>query len=85
MDSVQQDLKALHVKLQQTCVRPCLNDGVCHDEVEGYTRVNVGSGIRCETNVDDCVNVDCQNGGTVTCQDHINYYECQCPQGILRA
>ena len=29
--------------------------------------------------MDDCMNVDYQNGGF--CQDYVNYYECNCSSG----
>ena len=34
-------------------------------------------GQNCSTNVDDCANHMCQNGGT--CRDGVNKYTCQCP------
>ena len=35
------------------------------------------TGIDCEVNIDDCVNVTCQNNGR--CIDEVNDYYCQCP------
>lgn len=37
------------------------------------------SGVNCETDIDDCVNNTCQHGST--CQDRINYYNCDCAPG----
>ena len=37
------------------------------------------NGNNCENNIDDCIAVTCQNGGT--CQDGINSYTCQCTTG----
>lgn len=37
------------------------------------------TGSRCETNIDDCAGVVCENGGT--CVDQVGSYKCQCPLG----
>lgn len=37
------------------------------------------SGVNCETDIDDCVNNTCLHGST--CQDRINYYNCECAPG----
>ena len=37
-------------------------------------------GIRCETNVDDCVGHTCQNNAT--CVDLVGSYECSCGRGF---
>ena len=37
-------------------------------------------GIRCEDNIDDCLGVTCQNGGT--CIDKLDAYECKCHPGF---
>lgn len=38
------------------------------------------SGSRCETNVDDCVDNPCRNGGT--CDDGVNDFTCTCTLGF---
>ena len=35
------------------------------------------TGKSCDINIDDCVNVTCQNGGR--CQDLLNDFNCKCP------
>ena len=35
------------------------------------------TGDRCETDIDECVNSPCENGGT--CVDDINSFQCTCP------
>ncbi|XP_030754149.1 protein slit-like, partial [Sitophilus oryzae] len=39
------------------------------------------SGLRCETNIDDCVNNKCDNNAT--CVDLVNSYECKCLNGFM--
>lgn len=36
-------------------------------------------GVNCEIDIDDCVNNTCLYGST--CQDRINYYNCECVFG----
>ncbi|XP_065179894.1 fibrillin-3-like [Sycon ciliatum] len=49
----------------------CDQFGDCHCQA-GF------SGAACETDIDDCVDVKCLNGGT--CQDGINMFKCLCPK-----
>ena len=35
------------------------------------------TGVRCETNIDDCVNINCGSGGV--CVDGIDTSYCKCP------
>ncbi|XP_028398838.1 uncharacterized protein LOC114522366, partial [Dendronephthya gigantea] len=42
--------------------------------VPGYT------GVNCETDIDECAEVFCENGGT--CVQGINKYFCRCPYGV---
>lgn len=59
---------------------PCNNNGSCSVNAggEGYTCqcVDGFEGVNCETNIDDCANNPCQNGGT--CNDGVNGYTCEC-------
>ncbi|GFO45668.1 neurogenic locus notch homolog protein 1 [Plakobranchus ocellatus] len=64
-----------------TLLQPCLNNGICVDEVNSYTcQCPAGwEGTRCETEVDDCESMPCRNGGT--CEDLTQGFLCRCPQG----
>ncbi|XP_052240158.1 fibropellin-1-like [Dreissena polymorpha] len=57
------------------------NQSRCQDRVNGYVCVcDPGfNGSSCETNINECVNHDCRNGGI--CQDGINSYTCLCLAG----
>ena len=47
-----------------------------------YYECNCNSGYTgdyCQINIDECENIECQNGGM--CQDLINAFECQCQNG----
>jgi len=61
---------------------PCLNNGVCTDEVDGYTcECAVGfSGKNCATNDNDCNPNPCLNGGV--CTDEVHGYTCECAGGF---
>ena len=38
------------------------------------------TGTKCETDINECTGVVCQNGGT--CKDKINAFECVCKPGF---
>ena len=38
------------------------------------------SGTKCETNIDDCLDISCGQNGT--CIDGLNTYSCQCDRGF---
>ncbi|XP_060597851.1 fibropellin-1-like isoform X3 [Ruditapes philippinarum] len=46
---------------------------LCNCSGSGFT------GLYCETNIDDCENIICLNGGT--CIDGVNTYNCDCAEG----
>lgn len=39
------------------------------------------TGLRCEHNIDDCLNNKCQNNAT--CVDLVDSYHCKCPAGFM--
>ena len=60
---------------------PCDNGGVCEpDEVDGFTCTCVGdfTGRSCDVTIDDCLNVNCNNG---TCVDGVGTFTCECEAG----
>ncbi|CAJ1066506.1 protein delta homolog 2 [Xyrichtys novacula] len=64
---------------------PCKNGGQCED-ADGFAeeltcRCLIGfTGLRCETNVDDCLMKPCASGAT--CLDGVNRFSCLCPPGL---
>uniref|UniRef100_A0A3Q0R3Z7 Delta-like 2 homolog (Drosophila) n=1 Tax=Amphilophus citrinellus TaxID=61819 RepID=A0A3Q0R3Z7_AMPCI len=63
----------------------CKNGGLCEDAdgfaVEVTCRCLAGfTGLRCETNIDDCLMKPCAN--SATCIDGINRFSCVCPAGF---
>ncbi|XP_050426579.1 protein eyes shut isoform X2 [Adelges cooleyi] len=54
------------------CVDQAHNSYTCYC-IDGYT------GVRCQTNWDECWSSPCQNGGT--CVDGIADFNCSCPEG----
>jgi Notch-like protein len=61
---------------------PCQNDGVCTDEINGYSCECAAGfdGDSCENDIDDCLdNTACQNDGV--CTDGINSFSCECASG----
>ncbi|KAG5680801.1 hypothetical protein PVAND_010286 [Polypedilum vanderplanki] len=73
----------IHVESHPLCDKnPCLNNGTCRVLpgsnkyeclcLDGFT------GMRCETNFNDCDPQPCQNGGR--CIDKINGFSCDCSQ-----
>lgn len=60
----------------------CKNGATCmNTPVGSYTCicVNGWTGKNCTTNIDDCADHPCYNGGT--CHDKVGYYFCECPIG----
>lgn len=59
---------------------PCQHGGSCIKEKKSHDYkcvcIDGITGPNCETNLNDCVNNTCQNGGT--CVDLINGYSCNC-------
>ncbi|PFX27383.1 Neurogenic locus Notch protein [Stylophora pistillata] len=57
---------------------PCLNRGVCNDQVNGYVCTCPAgyTGLHCETDIHECSSNPCLNGGT--CTDQVNGYLCSC-------
>ncbi|CAH3108178.1 unnamed protein product [Pocillopora meandrina] len=57
---------------------PCLNGGVCNDQVNGYVCACLAgyTGLQCGTNINECSSNPCLNGGT--CTDQVNGYICSC-------
>uniref|UniRef100_UPI00358E3B3D IgGFc-binding protein n=1 Tax=Myxine glutinosa TaxID=7769 RepID=UPI00358E3B3D len=67
------------------CAAVSCNNGTCANMVNDYQCVcNSGwedaEGIDCIRSVDDCVNINCLNGGT--CIDKTNAFECRCAIGF---
>ena len=61
---------------------PCFNGGTCTNN-NGFFICNCVSGfsgVRCQTNTDNCLQNPCQNGGT--CVDGLNTFTCQCRTGF---
>ena len=60
---------------------PCDNGGVCSpDATNGFTCTCVGdfTGRSCDVMIDDCLNVNCNNG---TCVDGVGTFTCECEAG----
>eukprot|EP00057_Strongylocentrotus_purpuratus_P031399 XP_784490.3 PREDICTED: fibropellin-1 [Strongylocentrotus purpuratus] len=61
---------------------PCMNGGVCVDEVNSFT-CNCAAGYTgdtCQTDIDNCTPNPCMNGGA--CTDGVNSYTCACVAGF---
>uniref|UniRef100_A0A673WK27 Sushi, von Willebrand factor type A, EGF and pentraxin domain-containing protein 1 n=1 Tax=Salmo trutta TaxID=8032 RepID=A0A673WK27_SALTR len=58
---------------------PCLNEGVCVDEVNQYTCscADGFTGSRCELEIDECLSSPCLNGGS-----SLSVSRCQCVEGF---
>ncbi|GMT36670.1 hypothetical protein PFISCL1PPCAC_27967, partial [Pristionchus fissidentatus] len=65
-------------------LQPCRNGGSCVAENKGESykcKCLAGfTGVNCTTNIDDCKESVCQNGGT--CLDGINAFTCECPSSF---
>ena len=62
---------------------PCDNGGVCSpDATNGFTCTCVGdfTGRSCDVTIDDCLNVNCNNG---TCVDGVGTFTCECEAGYM--
>ena len=60
---------------------PCLNEGKCVDEINGF-KCECLAGFRgrlCEEDINECLEQPCENGGE--CTDIVNDYVCRCPHG----
>ena len=60
---------------------PCDNGGVCSpDATNGFTCTCVGdfTGRSCDMTIDDCLNMNCNNG---TCVDGVGTFTCECEAG----
>ena len=60
---------------------PCDNGGLCSpDATNGFTCTCVGdfTGRSCDMTIDDCLNVNCNNG---TCVDGVGTFTCECEAG----
>jgi protein crumbs len=71
------------INFQDECAsNPCLNDGQCRDQVNGFLCNCTDTGFEgdtCENNVDDCQGVTCEHGGS--CVDFLKDYNCTCQPG----
>ena len=68
----------------QICeTNPCDNGGVCElgDAAGEFTCTCVGdfTGEFCDATIDDCLNVNCNNG---TCVDGVGMFTCECEAGF---
>jgi len=59
-----------------------MNLAVCADGLSSFTCTCIlgFSGLRCETDINDCASNPCKNGGD--CRDGVNSYFCNCPDGF---
>ena len=57
---------------------PCQNSGACVDLIGIYECLCVEgfTGSLCQTNIDECEDVECENNGT--CIDMVNGFRCEC-------
>lgn len=67
------------------CSSPVTCDGTgtsTIDYTSGNCSCNSGySGVRCETNINDCASSPCENGAT--CVDQVSGYSCTCANGYI--
>lgn len=58
-------------------VEPCKNDGICLTSDTPECKCSPGyTGKYCETDIDECASIPCQNNGT--CLDLVADYKCDC-------
>ena len=60
---------------------PCLHNGTCQDQVDGYACLCTDGfqGLLCDMDTDDCAVNPCLNGGT--CKDAVDGHTCTCALG----
>ena len=60
---------------------PCVNNGTCVDNINGYSCVCADgfTSTNCTVNINDCDPNPCMNGGS--CDDLIDDYICLCSSG----
>lgn len=68
-------------EINECLSNPCLNNGTCGDDVNGFTCTcdPKWTGVTCQVR-DACSEVSCANGGT--CFNVNNTFVCKCPQGF---
>ena len=72
-----------HCECDLKADRSCQNGIICmNQEADGYRcECYPGfTGMFCETNIDECIEITCNNGGT--CVDGISDYHCECSLGF---
>ncbi|XP_038054990.1 uncharacterized protein LOC119727201 [Patiria miniata] len=71
------------VELAVCHVTPCQHNGTCvnRSDISAFCQCVDGfTGAQCETNIDDCQEGLCMNGGT--CHDEVAGYRCKCSPGF---
>jgi hypothetical protein len=71
---------ACETEINECASTPCLNEGTCNDQVNGYecTCTDAYTGFQCET-YQGCASSPCQNGAS--CIDGASTYTCTCDTG----
>ena len=67
------------------CASSGCENGICVNQDDSYRcDCDPGfTGIFCKTNIDDCIGITCNNGGT--CRDSVGDYHCECSPGFTGA